>query len=190
MENAIGSIGPRVREYDPRLINPGSNRQASVALIIRSLESEPEVFFIERAKNSRDPWSGQIAFPGGNREPQDEDVVATAQRETQEEVGIILPEQSLLARLDDLQGRNNNEEIPLIISCFVFHLDTHQAVRHSSEVGDSFWVRVDDLAHSRTQIQHQTIYSEDPYPGIQFPSDRVLWGLTYRFVQTFLNVIR
>jgi 8-oxo-dGTP pyrophosphatase MutT (NUDIX family) len=159
-------------------------------MIVRNLESEPEVFFIERAHNVRDPWSGQIALPGGNREPRDGNIVVTAQRETREEVGIILPEQSLLARLDDLQGRNNNEEIPLIISCFVFHLDTPQAVRHSSEVGDSFWISVEDLLHSKNQIQHQTIYSEDPYPGIQFPSGKVLWGLTYRFVQTFLTVIR
>jgi 8-oxo-dGTP pyrophosphatase MutT (NUDIX family) len=100
-------------------------------------------------------------------EARDGDVVATAQRETREEVGIILPDQSLLARLDDLQGRNNNEEIPLIISCFVFHLETHQPIRHSSEVGDSFWISVEELLHSKNQIQHQTMYSENPYPGIR-----------------------
>ncbi len=190
MGNAISFIGQKVRRYGPGLIEIGDNKQASVALILRCLESDPEVFFIERAKNINDPWSGQIAFPGGNMDPQDSDVAATARRETTEEVGIILPGQSLLARMDDLQGRNNNEEIPLIISCFVFHLASPQVVCHSSEVGDSFWIRIEDLQNPENQIQHQTVHSANPYPGIRFPSGKVLWGLTYRFAQQFLEVIK
>ena len=183
---------PRIREYRPKLIKIGDNKSASVALILRNLDTDPEMFFIQRAENKNDPWSGQIAFPSGNCDRWDEDIAATARRETDEEVGIRLPANALLARLDDQPGRNNNRDISLIISCFVFNLDSPQVVSHSPEVGDSFWIKVDDLLHPpalSAQIQYQTVCAEKPYPGIQFRSGKVLWGLTYRFVKMFLDAI-
>lgn len=186
------SIVPRIKAYRPKLIpkliKAGDHKSASVALILRNLDTDAEMFFIQRAENKNDPWSGQIAFPGGNREQRDEDSVATARRETDEEVGIRLPANSLLARLDDQLGRDNNRDISLIISCFVFKLDTPQVIRHSPEVGDSFWVKVDDLLHPPA-LSTQTAYAGKPNPGIQFQSGEVLWGLTYRFVTMFLDII-
>src|ERR1700760_3788257 len=58
---------------------------------------DPEVLFIKRASNERDKWTGHIAFPGGRRDPEDEDDYSTAIRETWEEVGIDLREQSSYA---------------------------------------------------------------------------------------------
>ena len=49
---------------------------------------DPEILFIKRAQNKRDKWSGNIAFPGGRRDPGDVDDCAAAVRETWEEVGI------------------------------------------------------------------------------------------------------
>jgi hypothetical protein len=49
---------------------------------------DPEILFIKRAQNKRDKWSGNIAFPGGRRDPDDADDCAAAVRETWEEVGI------------------------------------------------------------------------------------------------------
>ncbi len=161
-----------------------------MALILRNLHDNPEILFIQRAENINDPWSGQIAFPGGNRHPDDADVVETARRETAEEVGIKLQNDSLLGRLDDLQGRKNNREISLIISCLVFHLETPQRIIPSVEVGNSFWMSITDLVNPKNRIQYQTDYALEPYPGVEFSSGVVLWGLTYRFVQKFLHVIR
>ena len=185
-----GNMEQKIREYRPDLIRSERNKLASVALILKDIERDPHVFFIERARNRNDPWSGQIAFPGGNMEKQDKDVLDTAIRETLEEVGLVLDAGSKLGRLDDQQGRNNHREIPLAISCFVFHVDFGEVTINHHEVGDGFWVSLDHLLNPAHRILYDTPYSPDPYPGIQFPCGRVLWGLTFRFVEKFLEVIR
>ena len=47
------------------------------------------VLLIKRAEHPLDPWSGHIGLPGGRRETDDLDVLATARRETHEEVGLL-----------------------------------------------------------------------------------------------------
>lgn len=189
LEINFQSIRNRTRDYRPSLIEVGENRLASVALILRNLHSVPEVLFIERAKNENDPWSGQIAFPGGTKDQSDENTIDTAIRETREEVNLVLSQKSLMGRVDDQQGKNNFREIALIISCFVFHLESNQAVIYSDEVGDSVWIRLIDLLDEKKYFQYQTNYSSNPYPAIQLTSGKVLWGLTYRFVKSFLAVL-
>ncbi|KAL9027579.1 MAG: hypothetical protein Q9196_003921 [Gyalolechia fulgens] len=51
---------------------------------------EPEVLFIKRAARKGDRWTSHIAFPGGGRDPGDEDDAATSVRETMEEIGLDL----------------------------------------------------------------------------------------------------
>ena len=51
---------------------------------------DPEVLFIKRAARQGDRWTGHIAFPGGRRDPEDEDDAATSTRETKEEIGLDL----------------------------------------------------------------------------------------------------
>ncbi|MEM2035144.1 MAG: NUDIX domain-containing protein, partial [Candidatus Caldarchaeum sp.] len=61
---------------------------AAVAIILRNLDRSPEVILVKRASRLDDPWSGQIAFPGGRRKPSDQSLVQTALRELKEETGV------------------------------------------------------------------------------------------------------
>ena len=62
---------------------------------------ETELLFIVRTA-SLPTHAGQIAFPGGKREPTDETLTATALRETEEEVGIPVGSVRVLGLLDDV----------------------------------------------------------------------------------------
>ncbi|MDT8299103.1 MAG: NUDIX domain-containing protein, partial [Spirochaetaceae bacterium] len=78
-------LAPRGRitsDYDP---TPPGARLSAVLLII--LPDKKMVFIRRAANGSR--HSGQIAFPGGIREEEDKDLIATALRETREEIGVM-----------------------------------------------------------------------------------------------------
>ena len=73
-------------DRDPQPVaDPGERLAAVLALLIE--EPEPAVLFTERAATlSRHP--GEVSFPGGLVEPQDDGLAATALRETEEEIGL------------------------------------------------------------------------------------------------------
>lgn len=186
---SLNSISSSVRQHQPDLLDTSGKSKASVALVMRTTGPVPEILFIERAAKDDDPWSGQIAFPGGNHDSTDIDVFHTARRETHEEVGVILSDSHYLGRLGDQQGRNNYHRIPLVISCFIFHLQSDPGLVMNHEVANCYWVGIDHLSDAKNRIDYHTAYSPDPYPGVQFKQGPVLWGLTYRFVENFLGVV-
>src|SRR5688572_15001632 len=91
---------------------------AAVAAILREVPgmSAAELFFIRRAEHPQDPWSGHIAFPGGRRDPGDPNLLATAMRETLEEVGIDLSRAKLLGRLPDVPSFSRSKRANLIVA--------------------------------------------------------------------------
>src|SRR3990167_4798486 len=70
-------------------------QQAAVAVIHRQGERGTELLFIQRAHKPGDPWSGDMAFPGGRRQPETPDTPAPATRETWEATGLALHRQTI-----------------------------------------------------------------------------------------------
>src|SRR5262244_1017581 len=64
--------------------------QAAVSLILSEARGSAQTLIIKRAERPGDHWSGHLALPGGRAQTEDRDLIATAARETFEEVGINL----------------------------------------------------------------------------------------------------
>ena len=77
---------------------------ASVALLLRS-GKERDILLMKRAEIDGDPWSGDIAFPGGKKSDEDSDLKATVLRETFEETGIDLSIADYLGSLPPVFSR-------------------------------------------------------------------------------------
>ncbi len=182
-------------EEPPAQIHPVvPERHASVALILErgSGGNGLSMLFIERAHKPGDPWSGQIAFPGGRREPGDADAEAVAIRETGEEVGIDLSLAARIGRLDDLKGRHGGTSAGMVISCFVYVLDGPATTRPNHEVAAVARLPLGHLVDPRHRVEVRWREAAGTrFPGIRFGDDdpRVLWGLTYRFVVRFFDRI-
>lgn len=167
----------------------GGRTRASVAMILQPAADDLEMLFIQRAAHDLDPWSGHIAFPGGKCE-EGELVCQTARRETLEEIGIDLEEGCFLGRLSDIVGTN----LPVWVSCCVYGME--QRISDpvlSDEVSDAFWIRLSDVRDTRRHHLAPVAFDDKNFeiPAIRLPGEGkpVLWGLTYRLVMQFLELL-
>jgi 8-oxo-dGTP pyrophosphatase MutT (NUDIX family) len=190
-QHTLGDIAERLgRHQHQKQYVEGRRTRAAVALIMRELPDDLEILFIERATDDRDPWSGHLAFPGGKVE-QGEQARQAAERETREEIGLALESERYLGRMSDIVGAN----LPVRVSCFTYA--THTTAFHpvaSPEVRDVFWVRLSDIRDPGRHQMATVGFSGRTLevPGIILPqADKpVLWGITYRLVMQFLEIIQ
>ena len=159
------------------------NRHAAVALMLRERSGRLELFVIQRAEKSGDPWSGHMALPGGRREPVDRDAYDTARRETLEEVGIDLDEGRFLGRLDDVGPRRNPGQ--LVVSTVVVAIDAEPGRLDPREVVEAFWVPVDRLVDEHVEIPD----FPGSWPAFTYKDRYVIWGLTHRILTQLWHLI-
>jgi 8-oxo-dGTP pyrophosphatase MutT (NUDIX family) len=164
--------------------------RAAVALVLRPAPQGAEVLLIRRAERAGDPWSGHVAFPGGRADPRDADTIATAVRETREEVGIDLASVGeWLGALPELHPRSGAP--PISVSPHVFAVPAGtECTPSAAEVQRAFWVPLATLASPHAAAEHEHVT-----PGgarIRFPAyavdGHVVWGLTYRMLADFLEL--
>jgi len=117
---------------------PGAS-PAAVALILLEGPRGLETLLIRRAERADDPWSGQVALPGGRYDPADADLLVTAIRETREETGVDLSAAERLGVLDDLYPRTPT--LPaVVVRPFVFALASRPTLVPGVEAARVFWL--------------------------------------------------
>ena len=175
--------------HRPSPLTADFRTRAAVALILRAPESGLEVLFIERAAHAGDPWSGDLGFPGGKVEAGDSNERLAAERETREEIGLDLGEARYLGRLAEIAGAH----LPVKISCFVYGLVKPAPLRIGDEVRRAFWMPLDSLCDPARRIEATVRFGGATMvrPAIQIlePGQTVLWGITYRLVIQWLDIL-
>lgn len=189
----LADIRQRLDAHRARIL-PAAAFEASVAIVLRSSPSGPEALFIERSRKPGDPWSGQMAFPGGRFDDSDRDLQHTAERETDEEVGLSLEGARLIGRLDDQSGQRAGQGRQLRIAAFVYEIaaGTGNDLVLNYEVAEAFWVPLAWFEDPSRVIDYQ----HPPYPEVSFPGvvvgnpeRHMVWGLTFRFVSAFFEIL-
>lgn len=158
---------------------------AAVAVIIAG-EDRPSTLLIKRAEHADDPWSGQVAFPGGKLSKDDGSAKETAMREAREEVGLDLANEGTFAGYHS-PFRTHTGDMDVIPA--VFRTATQLEVTPNREVAGHKWVPLDEfLRPSSASTYHFTregFSRELPAFAI---GDYVVWGLTHRIVSSLLGL--
>jgi 8-oxo-dGTP pyrophosphatase MutT (NUDIX family) len=187
----VEEIRARLAAYRATLIEEHKVARASVAIVLGAGAAGIELLLIQRATRDDDPWSGHMALPGGRRDPDDADVIATAVREAREEVGIDLTvDGEPIGRLDELRAIARHRPLDLVISPVVFALQRPVTLTlNPREVESAVWVPLSFLAMPEARTTHSRTLDgiANDYPAFCYEG-YTIWGLTHRILAGFLEI--
>lgn len=161
----------------------GDPARAAVAIVLRAIP-QLEILLIQRAVREGDPWSGQIALPGGRRGPEDATLQDTAIRETLEETGVDLNADGVvLGTLDELRPRTPVLP-PIIVTPFVAVVERDTPLEISDELADAFWTPWSTFADpARIDESEVQVRGSSWKVTSYLVGERVVWGMTERMLR-------
>ena len=187
--NTLATVRRALRDHRPQVADAPDARPAAVALVLLEGPQGLEILLIRRAERADDPWSGQIALPGGRYDVGDGDLFATAVRETREETGVDLSGAERLGVLDDLYPRTSTLP-PVVVRPFVFGLAQRSALVPSDEVQRAFWLPLRRLSEPgvRRDVTLTLRGAVRTFPAYLVDDD-LIWGMTERILTPFVDLM-
>ena len=154
---------------------------AAVFMLLRQKEKDVSVIFTKRADNlSTHP--GQISFPGGSLEPNDESLLNAGLREVEEEIGL---EESQIETVGMLRPHETVSKY--LIHPFIGIVESTAEFKiNTSEVAEIFEVPLAFLLN-RNNMQEHRISNGKEYRGyFAIPyGPHYIWGATASIIKSF-----
>lgn len=151
-------------------------------LFLDTERGEPHVVLTKRRADLR-RHAGEISFPGGRRDDEDDDLATTALREAEEEIGLPRAQVSLLGELPQTSTFATN----YVIHPFVATIPAGLAWSLSTNEVDTVLelpLEAVRAAHTQTEIERRGFtFTTDAY----ILEDQVIWGATARIIQHLLE---
>lgn len=172
-------IRARLAHRTREVINDTTRIPAAVLVLIYPKDSEDHLLFTKRS-NTLAEHKGQISFPGGVRDPQDDSFQTTALREAQEEVGIEGSMVRVLGLLDDCLTATTNYVITPVLAEMdgVPRCSPNPAeVEEVLEIPLAFFVGQATSPHTLRDGSRKV-----PTPVFRY-RDYCIWGATARIVE-------
>jgi 8-oxo-dGTP pyrophosphatase MutT (NUDIX family) len=172
-------IGVLAAAIAGRAARPPVGARAAVMVCLRDRGSGPEVLVGRRQVREGDPWSGQMALPGGRLDHADETPLDAAVRETIEEVGFDpLAHGRLLGPLEPVAGGARR----LVVAVFAAEIVSTVEPAPSDELQAAWWAPFAALTERLVRVP------EVPYEVPALVGDggdgreAIVWGMTYRIL--------
>jgi len=183
-----GSSGKVRGDHD---LNPGFGppatalREAAVLVPLVDRADEVTVIFTQRTATLT-AHAGQISFPGGRMEPEDESPEDTALRETAEEIGLERGRIEIVGRLDTYVTRTGFRVTPVVGVVTPPFLLTPDP----TEVAEVFEVPLSFLLDPANQQRHSREFLGKPRFFYAFPyQQRYIWGATAGMLVNLRDVL-
>lgn len=174
----IGSHVPRTLEVDRRF------PEAAVLMPITRAEC-PELILTLRAKGLS-THGGEVAFPGGRRDPEDTNLTFTALREAEEEIGLPPGMVEVIGPMSPLISAHGLKVTPIvgIIPDFVEYRP------NDAEIAAVFSVPLDFFLQPPREHTHRVdLQGRDWYiPCYRYDGYKI-WGLTAIMIVELMNVV-
>lgn len=167
-------------------------RWAGVLCLFYPDKKDKVHFVLIRRQESNGPHSGQVAFPGGRKDPEDHDMADTALRECEEEIGVSRKHIKLFKAMSELYIPPSDFWVKPYMGLVDFQ---PEFIMQHEEVAGLIHVAATDLFDKR-YIRMEPINAPErgvlQMPVFDFQGNRV-WGATammlYEMRQTLSQII-
>jgi 8-oxo-dGTP pyrophosphatase MutT (NUDIX family) len=175
------------RALDERPARTGEmppGRDAAVLIMLFERDGEPWMVFTKRTHQVQH-HKGEISFPGGARDPEDDDIERTAVRETVEELGVDPSAITIVGRLDELPTFVTGYNVTPFVSVVP---EQHSYRPSDAEIDEIIELPVDELARvgRRDVIVRRGFEVET---NIFETRGHFIWGLTGAILRQFLDEV-
>jgi len=168
--------------------NPPKNSKVRkrASVLIPLLESEGEIFLmLTRRSNEMRSHPGQVSFPGGKQDSDDESSMHTALRETHEEIGLSWEKINIIGKLDQILSLHYYLVTPyvgLIPSDFEPVPNTDE-IESVFKVPLAFFMKSENhWSEEKKTFSFPVIVHHFEYQGYD------IWGLTAKLIFRLLEV--
>lgn len=178
----LNQVEERLQNYQPRTID--AQLPEAAVLIPITNASEPELVFTRRATHMS-THSGEVAFPGGKRDPSDKDLVHTALRESFEEIALPPETVRIIGQTGSVISRFGLEVTPIV---GIIEADTPLRANMAEldrifKVPLSYFLDKENLTFNHWKMRNQDYMMPSFYYG-----EYLIWGLTAVMLVEFLNI--
>lgn len=163
-------------------------RKSGVLILLYEKQAEPHIVLIERPIY-KGTHSGQIALPGGKVEETDKDIVHTALREANEEVGVLMDDVEVVGQLSDVYIPVSNFLVSPVIG-FVNYAPNF--IAQEREVADIIELELQKLINTQHLATDNIKLSNGlklQVPVFQF-NQKTIWGATALMLNELRWVLR
>jgi 8-oxo-dGTP pyrophosphatase MutT (NUDIX family) len=163
-------------------------KKAAVLVGLVQREHGLHILFTQRTAHlSQHP--GQISFPGGRAEPTDHDLIATALRETQEEIGLDQSKVEILGTLPDYFTVTGYCVKPVVASI----ADIGELISDHNEVAEIFEVPLaflmDGAHHQRRSLMMNNDAVKRTFYAMPY-QNYFIWGATAGMLRNLFHFLR
>lgn len=164
-------MAPEIRRQQMEI--PDDARKAGVMILLFEIDKKWNTILIRRGEDNK-THSGQIAFPGGKHEIFDKDIVATASRECEEEIGIKRNDIEVLGTLTPIYIPPSN----FVVTATVGYIANSQNLKaDEKEVQEIIQVPLDVLFHP--QLKKEIEVKPNLITPTYFLDETIIvWGAT------------
>lgn len=165
----IPRLRDRLRDY-----RPSPERVDAAVLIPVTEEPVPHIILTRRASHMSS-HAGEVAFPGGKRDASDASIIATALRESREEIGLPEDRVEVIGELDAFTSKVGLRVQPIIgmVPCEQLLVPNPDEIESIFRVPVEFFLTADVSYTHRFRFMGQ----EMTVPSFNY-GDYVIWGLT------------
>ncbi|MEQ6377324.1 CoA pyrophosphatase [Bacillaceae bacterium S4-13-56] len=202
----IKTIIQKVKNHSPQILGSKRISKFSVLLPLVEINEEVHILFEIRSQNLR-RQPGEICFPGGKMDKEDQTTMMTAIRETTEELGISEKNITQVYPIDYLVS-----PFGLIIFPYVAHItDFNSMTINPEEVEEIFTVPLSyfmnkepEIFHINLEVKPETNFPFELIPGgeeynwrtkkidenFYIYEGKAIWGLTAQIIKHFVEIMR